>query len=75
MKVESKYKKFFHENAFKNVVCEMAAILSWPQCIKQIHQSSKKIYVNCQPNNSNISLSDIWGLLQLNWILIYGTDK
>ena len=23
-----------HENAFENVVCEMAAILSRPQCVK-----------------------------------------
>ena len=24
---------FIQENAFENVVCEMAAILSWPQCV------------------------------------------
>ena len=24
---------FFHENAFENVVCEMAAILARPQCV------------------------------------------
>ena len=24
---------FLNENAFENVVCEMAAILSWPQCV------------------------------------------
>ena len=24
---------FIHENAFENVVCEMAAILSRPQCV------------------------------------------
>ena len=26
---------FIQENAFENVVCEMTAILSWPQCVKQ----------------------------------------
>ena len=24
---------FIHENAFENVICEMAAILSWPRCV------------------------------------------
>ena len=24
---------FIQENTFENVVCEMAAILSWPQCV------------------------------------------
>ena len=24
---------YFHENAFENVVCEMAAIVSRPQCV------------------------------------------
>ena len=28
-------KVFIHENEFQCVVCEMAAILSWPQCVKQ----------------------------------------
>ena len=27
---------FMHENAFKNVVYEMAAILSQPQCVKNV---------------------------------------
>ena len=34
MKSQSKFIHFIHENAFENVVCEMAAILSWPQCVK-----------------------------------------
>ena len=25
---------FIHENAFETVVCEMSAILFWPQCVK-----------------------------------------
>ena len=25
---------FIQENAFENVICEMVAILSWPQCVK-----------------------------------------
>ena len=29
---ESKYKIRSEENEFENVVCKMAAILSWPQC-------------------------------------------
>ena len=28
---------FIHENAFENVVCEMAAILSRPQCVNAVH--------------------------------------
>ena len=27
---------FIQENAFENVVWKMAAILSWPQCVKRI---------------------------------------
>ena len=30
---------FFEENTFENVVCEMSAILSRPQCVKQNEQS------------------------------------
>ena len=26
-------KIFIQKNAFESVVCEMAAILSWPQCV------------------------------------------
>ena len=29
---------FIHENAFETVVCEMAAILSRPQCVKPIYR-------------------------------------
>ena len=29
---------FIQENAFENVVCEMAAILSRPQCVKDKEQ-------------------------------------
>ena len=25
---------FIQENKYENVVCEMAAILSWPQCVQ-----------------------------------------
>ena len=30
------HKFFIHENVFENVFCEMAAILSRPQCIKPL---------------------------------------
>ena len=30
---------FIHENAFESIVCEMATILSWPQCVK-LHRLS-----------------------------------
>ena len=33
------------ENAFVNVVCEMAAILSWPQCVK--HSRSVEVSCSC----------------------------
>ena len=26
---------FIHKNAFENTVCEMAAILSWSQCVNK----------------------------------------
>ena len=29
---------FIEENTFENVVCEMSAILPWPQCVKWYHQ-------------------------------------
>ena len=29
-----KYNIFIHDSAYENVVCEMAAMLSWPQCVK-----------------------------------------
>ena len=35
VKFYSKLKIFIQENAFENVVCEVAAILSQPQCVKQ----------------------------------------
>ena len=31
-----KFKVFIPENAFENVICEMAAILSQPQCAKDM---------------------------------------
>ena len=31
---------FILENAFENVVCEMASILSWPQCVKNVFSST-----------------------------------
>ena len=33
---------FIHENAFESVVCEMASILSRPQCVK--HKLSKQLF-------------------------------
>ena len=38
---------FIQENAFENVICKMAAIVSWPQCAKQ------KLYLKPQ-NMKNI---------------------
>ena len=40
---------FTHENGFESVVCEMAAILSWPQCVKltpepKLHSHSSYMY-------------------------------
>ena len=34
VKFQSEFKHFIHENALENVVCEIASILSRPQCIK-----------------------------------------
>ena len=36
MKFETKYNNFFDKNAFENAVWKMAAILSWPQCVKLV---------------------------------------
>ena len=36
VKFESKYKTFLQENAFENVFCKMAAILSQPQSVKSL---------------------------------------
>ena len=35
VKFEVKFIIFIQENILENVVCEMAAILSWPQCVKR----------------------------------------
>ena len=35
MKFYLKFKSMIKENAFENVLCEMAAILSEPRCVKQ----------------------------------------
>ena len=40
MKFYLKFNFFFEENAPTNDVCEMVAILFWPQCIKSIHPCS-----------------------------------
>ena len=37
VKFEWKFKPFIQENVFENVVCEMAGILSQPQCVTMIH--------------------------------------
>ena len=36
MKFETKYNNFIDKNAFENAVWKMAAILSWPQCVKLV---------------------------------------
>ena len=38
---------FIHKNAFESVVCEMAAILSRPQCVKFNHSLLMSISGNC----------------------------
>ena len=38
---------FIQENAFENVVCEMSAILSRPQCVKtslRVHSGPGKLF-------------------------------
>ena len=36
MKFETKCNNFIDKNAFENAVWKMAAILSWPQCVKLV---------------------------------------
>ena len=40
VKLYLKFKSGIHGNAFQNVVCEMVAILSQPQCVKQAAKAS-----------------------------------
>ena len=42
---------FIHENAFENAVCEMTAILSWPQCV-----IGRQILVRCAPGTSTTEI-------------------
>ena len=39
MKYYLKFNSFIQENAFENIVCEMAAILSEPQCVNSLWPS------------------------------------
>ena len=50
------YKIFIQENVFKNVVCEMGAILFWPHCVNfpwkndnkhSIHTKPKRLIMGC----------------------------
>ena len=36
---------FIQENAFENIVCKMAGILSRPQCVKVLHELMRYIVV------------------------------
>ena len=36
MKYFSKFKIFHPRNAFENIICGMAALLSWPQCVNTL---------------------------------------
>ena len=55
---------FIQENAFENVVCEMVAILSRPQCVNSSSDSSYKCIWPC--NASNITArADIKQLLDI----------
>ena len=47
---------FIHKNAFENVVCEMAAICSRPQCVKECFISCK--FINMEK-------------IYIYWILLY----
>ena len=55
MHFDSKYKKFEQENAFENVVCKMAAILSRPQCVKHGRWSwrVRDASTSCQTGTAN----------------------
>ena len=48
MKYDFEIQKFsLKKNAFENIVCEMATLLSQPQCVQQLVQSNNKGNVNC----------------------------
>ena len=60
----------FHEKAFENVVCEMVAILSRPQCVKQqmciyisVHDKINTYTILCMSINhfKHAEISIIWG--------------
>ena len=45
MKFKSNLKIFIQGNAFENVVCKMAAILSWPQCVNFLLDQKMSCYL------------------------------
>ena len=59
---------FIQENALKNGVCEMASILSWPQCVNSLWPSDHMVTYfwvsignGCQPLPETILTSHQWG--------------
>ena len=60
---------FIHENEFESVVCEMAAILSWPQCVHNI--TATAFTEGCQYDDTAVHVmtcsSGHWSTL--SWIV------
>ena len=43
---------FIQENAFENIVCEIAAILSRPQCVNRSKATKETVYKSSVASNS-----------------------
>ena len=54
---------FIHENAFENVVCEMASILSRLQCVKKLCYNYKQFSIFPRNPSDDISVNmwNLWG--------------